>query len=287
MSCVCTIRPGGVRPDCAANGCAEKRLSGRRFYDDGALCVLGCMNTVDCSGACQPDRTPRPQEPTTPMPTRPLQLALTEDSAARKETPMARGLLDYFPAALAYVSTVSAYGNRKHNPESEDLVWTRGKSNDHADTIMRHLADRGLEDSDGIRHSGYVAWRALAMLQEELEQAGLASPGRAAVLPEPDPCPGEMTDHCSDECPGTAACGGDVCELPTVRLDERGLNPRDCMCVGTSYELPGHRADPHPDMVGDGRLNGLADAPPFKHCPTCLIPLTCARFGVECHEGSR
>lgn len=111
-------------------------------------------------------------------------LALTEDSAERKATPMATGLLDYFPAALAYVSKVSKVGNDKHNPGTDRLTWSRGISSDHADTIIRHLADRGLTDNDGIRHSGYVAWRALALLQEELEAAG-APPGRASVFPAP------------------------------------------------------------------------------------------------------
>jgi hypothetical protein len=102
----------------------------------------------------------------------------TDDSAARKEFPMARGLLDYFPAALAAVSRVSSIGNMKHNP-GEYMHHARGKSMDHADCIMRHLADRGTMDyvvigdtGYQVPHSAYVAWRALAMLQEELEAAG-------------------------------------------------------------------------------------------------------------------
>lgn len=43
---------------------------------------------------------------------------------------------------------------------------------DHADCIMRHLVDRGTIDTDGITHSAKVAWRALALLQEELEAKG-------------------------------------------------------------------------------------------------------------------
>lgn len=98
------------------------------------------------------------------------------DSATRKTYPMARGLLDYFPDALAEVSRVSYLGNEKHNP-GEDMHHSRGKSNDHADCIARHLVERGGFDIitiDGvehkIRHSGSLAWRALALLQEELEQ---------------------------------------------------------------------------------------------------------------------
>jgi hypothetical protein len=152
-----------------------------------ALAAITLCTDCPTPEAC---RMPRPfpysqeETPTVPTPA----LTLTEDSAARKDTPMARGVLDYFPAALAYVAQVSAYGNAKHNPDSEDLVWTRSKSYDHADCILRHLADRGLSDDAGIRHSGYVAWRALALLQTELEAEG-AAPGRASVFdpaPEPD-----------------------------------------------------------------------------------------------------
>ena len=98
--------------------------------------------------------------------------ALPVDSAARKNIPLARGCLDYFPAALAAIAEVSKKGNDKHNP-GEEMHHSRGKSNDHADCILRHLTDRGTIDSDdGLRHTAKMAWRALALLQEELEAAG-------------------------------------------------------------------------------------------------------------------
>jgi hypothetical protein len=106
--------------------------------------------------------------------------ALPSDSAARKDVPLASGVLDYFPAALAEVAKVSKYGNDKHNP-GEPLHHARGKSTDHADCIMRHLVDRGQIDPDtGQRHSAEVAWRALALLQQEMEDAGLAPMPRGA-----------------------------------------------------------------------------------------------------------
>lgn len=97
--------------------------------------------------------------------------ALPTDSRERKDVPMATGVLDYFPAALAAVAELSRIGNDKHNP-GEPLHWARGKSMDHADCIMRHLAERGLVDTDGLSHTVKVAWRALALLQEELEAQG-------------------------------------------------------------------------------------------------------------------
>lgn len=106
---------------------------------------------------------------------------LPTDSAARKDLPMVRGVLDYFPGAIAAVAEVSRVGNDKHNP-GEPLHWARGKSADHADCIVRHLMERGTKDYDGIRHSAHVAWRALALLQEELEDDG-AVPGQGSVFP--------------------------------------------------------------------------------------------------------
>lgn len=92
------------------------------------------------------------------------------DKTIRKQMPMARGLLDYFPDALAAVAHVSFVGNEQHNP-GEPLHWSRHKSADHADCIIRHLAERGTLDDDGLSHSAKVAWRALALLQLELEAA--------------------------------------------------------------------------------------------------------------------
>ncbi len=86
----------------------------------------------------------------------------------RKDYPMCSGLLDYFPNALLAVSQVSQAGNDQHNPGST-VHWDRSKSPDEADALMRHLIERGRKDSDGIRHSAKVAWRALAMLQKEIE----------------------------------------------------------------------------------------------------------------------
>lgn len=91
----------------------------------------------------------------------------------RKAAPIARGLLDYFPDALLEVARVSKAGNDQHNP-GQPLHWARGKSTDHADSLLRHLIDRGTLDTDGQRHSAKVAWRALAQLQTELEEASVA-----------------------------------------------------------------------------------------------------------------
>lgn len=96
---------------------------------------------------------------------------LPTDKQARKDTPICSGVLDYFPAAIAEIARVSKAGNDQHNP-GQPLHWSRGKSADHADCVIRHTMERGSIDTDGMRHSAKAAWRALALLQEELEAAG-------------------------------------------------------------------------------------------------------------------
>jgi hypothetical protein len=91
-----------------------------------------------------------------------------ETAEKRKATPVFSGVLKYFPDALQAVAQCSRAGNEQHNPGS-DLHWDRSKSGDELDALTRHLIDAGTLDTDGIRHSTKVAWRALANLQKEIE----------------------------------------------------------------------------------------------------------------------
>ncbi len=99
-------------------------------------------------------------------PTRPS--TMPTDAATRKRSPIASGVLDYFPDAILAVAAVSFAGNEQHNP-GKPLHWDRSKSTDESDALMRHFMERGIVDTDGHRHSAKVAWRALALLQKELE----------------------------------------------------------------------------------------------------------------------
>lgn len=99
---------------------------------------------------------------------------LPSDPAARKDIPLATGVFDYFPDALCEIARVSLAGSRQHHP-GKPLHWDRGKSDDHADAAARHFLQRGGFDTDGQRHTAKLAWRALAMLQLELEQASEAA----------------------------------------------------------------------------------------------------------------
>jgi len=96
-------------------------------------------------------------------------MSLPKDAKERKKRPIASGVLDYFPDAIAEVAYCSYMGNQQHNPD-KPLHWDRTKSTDEADTLMRHFIERGtIDKSDGVRHSAKVAWRALALLQKEIE----------------------------------------------------------------------------------------------------------------------
>jgi hypothetical protein len=89
-------------------------------------------------------------------------------SAARKATPIASGVVAYFPDALAEVARVSKVGNDQHNP-GKPMHWNREKSTDEADALQRHLTDflagEEYDPTDGVPHLAKVAWRALALCQ--------------------------------------------------------------------------------------------------------------------------
>jgi hypothetical protein len=163
----------------------------RRIYEDGPGRAVGLVVSVDM----------RNDHVTLHYPTRDRWLScanaidlvedvpvvvthplLPADAAARKEIPIGTGVLDYFSAALAEVAKVSFEGNKQHNP-GQELHWARGKSNDQYDTMIRHSLERGTLDTDGVRHSAKMAWRALAVLQLELEADG-APMSRGSREPE-------------------------------------------------------------------------------------------------------
>lgn len=97
-------------------------------------------------------------------------MALPTDAQERKSAPIYSGVLQYFPDAIVAVAQLSKKGNDQHNP-GQPLHWARDKSSDHHDCLLRHVMEAGTIDTDGVRHSAKVAWRALAALQLELEAA--------------------------------------------------------------------------------------------------------------------
>lgn len=94
---------------------------------------------------------------------------LPADAKERKTFPIVSGFLDYFPDAVAAVAHVSWKANEQHNP-GKPVHWDRSKSGDEWDAMGRHVLRRGLIDSDGLRESAKIAWRAMAALQKEIEE---------------------------------------------------------------------------------------------------------------------
>ncbi len=95
--------------------------------------------------------------------------SLPTDAQERKNLPIATGVLDYFPDALAEVARVSKIGNDQHNP-GEPLHWDRTKSTDESDAAIRHFLEREKKDSDGTYHAAKAIWRMCAFLQKKLEK---------------------------------------------------------------------------------------------------------------------
>ena len=96
-----------------------------------------------------------------------------DNAQKRKGTPVFSGVLNYFPDAIREVAICSRVGNDQHNA-GKPLHWDRSKSGDELDALTRHLIEAGTIDTDGVRHSAKVAWRALANLQKEIERDNLA-----------------------------------------------------------------------------------------------------------------
>jgi hypothetical protein len=120
---------------------------------------------------------------------------IPQGDAERKDAPMFRGLLGYFPWALFKVAYHSLRSDRKHNPGNPNApTWAREKSTDHPDCIVRHLTEAWGPPAEGFEgtqldwteyHLTAIAWRANALLQEFGEAHRGATPGVSCKFPEP------------------------------------------------------------------------------------------------------
>lgn len=135
---------------------SQQTTGAQRDIDNGIR--YGQLSTASSVPSGKPCQKPGPRG-----------LHLPSDAKTRKRIPLYSGLVKYFPDALVAVAALSFVGNEQHSP-GKPLHWDRSKSTDQEDTLLRHLFEAGTVDVDGVRHSAKVAWRALAMLQLELER---------------------------------------------------------------------------------------------------------------------
>lgn len=92
----------------------------------------------------------------------------TLTSWERKQRPVFNGVLKYFPDAIMEVAYTSWVGNEQHN-SGQPLHWDKSKSIGTGDEVCRHIMDKEVFDTDGVRHRAKAAWRALELLQREIE----------------------------------------------------------------------------------------------------------------------
>jgi hypothetical protein len=142
---------------------------------------LGCNGKCGAIAGCFPEWVREEIERFPQREKQPCRIILhkipAECSAERKATPIWSGVLRYFPDAQAAKARLSKKGNDKHNP-GEPLHWSRGKSNDHGDCIIRHQMNPDeLDPETGELHAVAVAWRADAQLQLLEEKRILAAGG--------------------------------------------------------------------------------------------------------------
>lgn len=88
-------------------------------------------------------------------------LILPAAAEERKQIPVYSAFVRFFPRAIVAVTQKSMEGQRQHNPDGDTIKWIRSASSDDKDALMRHVID---EDWAA------VAWRAMAVLEKELEQ---------------------------------------------------------------------------------------------------------------------
>jgi hypothetical protein len=103
------------------------------------------------------------------------------DSAERKEVPLWTFLSGYFPKTFVAMTRLSFKANEKHNP-GQPMHWSREKSSDHKDCILRHLLDEERIDPEtGQPEAVAAAWRACANAELVIERIAARTLGAVPV----------------------------------------------------------------------------------------------------------
>lgn len=122
------------------------------------------------------------------------------DDRGRKNLPVFKMLVRYFPKAVREITKVCVVNNVRYNPERApaDINWARGKSPDQLGSAFRHMLEREVDGRvfeevpaavaevtgfDKVYVLAEAAWRALAALELEIENQEAVSTEAPAVFP--------------------------------------------------------------------------------------------------------
>ena len=107
------------------------------------------------------------------------------------KSPVAMGVIGYFPNALLAVADVSAYGAKKYGLYCADKNWMRVPKGieRYTDALGRHLVKEAIDPIDeesGLHHDAMAAWNALARLELRIREYNVLRNGAKAALPGHD-----------------------------------------------------------------------------------------------------
>ena len=185
---------------------------------------------------------------------------MTKKAKERKDTPVYSGVLNYFPDAIMEVAKASKAGNDQHHPD-KPLHWDKSKSYDHADSLTRHLLDAGKIDDDGVRHSAKVAWRALALLQIELEREAQEEWEEEIIeRSKEEDIMYSMDGECNGELGSHPLCSTDYCPCWEEEIDkeiEALLGPIPGSVDAHLKEIEEEEREKRMNVIGQNGNDGL------------------------------
>jgi hypothetical protein len=103
-------------------------------------------------------------------------MILPEDPQERKNLPMWRACLMFFPKTFVAITKLSMKGQKQHKYNEGDIHWDRSKSKDDWDSLIRHMFNlqEAIKNKDvaGIReHAPAISWRGNAISEKALDLA--------------------------------------------------------------------------------------------------------------------
>ena len=102
-------------------------------------------------------------------------MILPEDPKERKELPMWRACLMFFPKTFVAITKLSMKGQKQHKYKEGNIEWDRSKSSDDWDSLIRHMFNlqEAIKNKDvgQIQQTSSVSIRNKVTKKEGLEQS--------------------------------------------------------------------------------------------------------------------